>query len=135
GRGRAGVRRRRGGLDQHARGQGTVAGPRHRAGPPGGRVRGVLAEGAPLGRARRRLRERDGRHPPVRAGRHARDGRVGLVREGPPGARVDSRAVLSEGTPAPDFTLPDQNGNPVSLDDFRGSWVAFWWFPKAFTSG
>jgi peroxiredoxin Q/BCP len=43
--------------------------------------------------------------------------------------------MLAEGTQAPDFTLPDQNGNPVSLSDFRGAWLALWWFPKAFTSG
>jgi peroxiredoxin Q/BCP len=43
--------------------------------------------------------------------------------------------MLAEGTMAPAFTLPDQDDNPVSLEDFRGRWVAFWWFPKAFTSG
>ena len=43
--------------------------------------------------------------------------------------------MLAEGTQAPDFTLPDQNRNPVSLSDFRGKWLALWWFPKAFTSG
>jgi cytochrome oxidase Cu insertion factor (SCO1/SenC/PrrC family) len=43
--------------------------------------------------------------------------------------------VLAEGTTAPPFTLPDQNGDPVSLEDLRGRWVVFWWFPKAFTAG
>jgi len=43
--------------------------------------------------------------------------------------------VLAEGTVAPPFKLPDQDGSPVSLDDFRGRWVVFWWFPKAFTAG
>jgi thioredoxin-dependent peroxiredoxin len=43
--------------------------------------------------------------------------------------------VLAEGVPAPDFTLSDQHGQPVSLADFRGRWLALWWFPKAFTSG
>ena len=43
--------------------------------------------------------------------------------------------MLAEGSTAPDFTLPDQHGNPVSLYDHRGSWVVMWWFPKAFTSG
>jgi thioredoxin-dependent peroxiredoxin len=43
--------------------------------------------------------------------------------------------MLAEGTKAPDFTLPDQEGNMVSLSDLRGRWVVLWWFPKAFTSG
>jgi peroxiredoxin Q/BCP len=43
--------------------------------------------------------------------------------------------MLAEGTPAPEFTLPDQDGNPVSLRDLRGRWVVLWWFPKAFTAG
>jgi peroxiredoxin Q/BCP len=43
--------------------------------------------------------------------------------------------MLAEGTAAPEFTLPDQNGNAVSLSDFRGHWLVLWWFPKAFTSG
>ena len=43
--------------------------------------------------------------------------------------------MLAEGTVAPDFTLPDQHGNPVTLSELRGGWVVFWWFPKAFTAG
>jgi thioredoxin-dependent peroxiredoxin len=43
--------------------------------------------------------------------------------------------VLAEGTMAPDLTLPDQHGEPVSLAGLRGRWVVLWWFPKAFTSG
>ena len=43
--------------------------------------------------------------------------------------------MLAEGTQAPEFTLPDQEGNPVSLSDLRGRWVVLWWFPKAFTEG
>ena len=43
--------------------------------------------------------------------------------------------MLAEGAAAPDFTLPDQDGNPVSLSDYRGRWLVLWWFPKAFTSG
>jgi peroxiredoxin Q/BCP len=43
--------------------------------------------------------------------------------------------MLAEGTTAPDFTLPDQNGDRVSLSDFRGRWLVLFWFPKAFTSG
>lgn len=36
---------------------------------------------------------------------------------------------------APDFTLPDQHGEPVSLTDFTGEWVLLWWYPKALTPG
>ena len=43
--------------------------------------------------------------------------------------------MLAEGTQAPDFTMPDQDGDPVSLSDFHGRWLVLWWFPKAFTSG
>ncbi len=43
--------------------------------------------------------------------------------------------MLADGTAAPDFTLPDQDGNPTSLLDFRGGWLVLWWFPKAFTAG
>lgn len=38
------------------------------------------------------------------------------------------------GKPAPEFTLPDQFGTPVSLADFRGSKnVVLVFYPKAFT--
>jgi thioredoxin-dependent peroxiredoxin len=43
--------------------------------------------------------------------------------------------VVTEGTVAPAFTLPDQDGKPVSLSDLAGSWLVLWWFPQAFTSG
>jgi thioredoxin-dependent peroxiredoxin len=43
--------------------------------------------------------------------------------------------MLAEGTGAPEFTLPDQHGNVISLSDLRGGWVVLWWFPKAFTEG
>ncbi len=36
---------------------------------------------------------------------------------------------------APDFTLPDENGNPVSLDQFRGKNVVLFFYPKANTPG
>lgn len=43
--------------------------------------------------------------------------------------------MLQPGTTAPNFTLPDQNGDPVSLPDERGHWVLLWWYPKASTRG
>ena len=36
---------------------------------------------------------------------------------------------------APDFTLPDQNGKEVSLKDFRGKYVALYFYPRADTPG
>ncbi len=42
---------------------------------------------------------------------------------------------LQPGTPAPDFTLPDAAGNPVSLADYRGRNVIVYFYPKAATPG
>ena len=36
---------------------------------------------------------------------------------------------------APDFTLPDAEGNSVSLTDFLGKKMVLWIFPKASTPG
>ncbi len=43
--------------------------------------------------------------------------------------------MLLEGSKAPDFTLEDQDGNPVSLSDFKGQKILIWFYPKASTSG
>ena len=43
--------------------------------------------------------------------------------------------MLLEGDKAPDFTLHDQKGNPVSLVDFQGQKVLLWFYPKASTPG
>ena len=44
-------------------------------------------------------------------------------------------AMLNIGMKAPDFTLPDQNGTPVSLSDFRGKKVVLYFYPKDNTPG
>lgn len=36
---------------------------------------------------------------------------------------------------APDFTLPDQDGVPRRLSDYRGSWVVLFFYPKDDTPG
>jgi peroxiredoxin Q/BCP len=36
---------------------------------------------------------------------------------------------------APEFTLPDESGEKVSLQDYRGKVVALFFFPKADTPG
>ena len=43
--------------------------------------------------------------------------------------------MLEVGQKAPDFSLPDQNGNDVSLSDFSGKKIVLWFFPKASTPG
>jgi peroxiredoxin Q/BCP len=43
--------------------------------------------------------------------------------------------TLNPGDPAPDFTLPDQDGNPVSLSSLRGKTVVLYFYPKADTPG
>ena len=43
--------------------------------------------------------------------------------------------MLEVGTKAPSFTLPDQDGNDVSLSDYAGKKVVLWFFPKASTPG
>jgi peroxiredoxin Q/BCP len=43
--------------------------------------------------------------------------------------------ALNPGDPAPDFTLPDQDGNAVSLSGLRGKTVVLYFYPKADTPG
>ena len=43
--------------------------------------------------------------------------------------------MLETGTRAPAFTLPDQDGNPVSLADFAGKKVVLYFYPKDNTPG
>lgn len=43
--------------------------------------------------------------------------------------------MLEEKTKAPDFTLPDKDGNMVSLSDFLGKKVVLYFYPKDNTSG
>ncbi len=46
-----------------------------------------------------------------------------------------SNKRLREGDQAPDFTAYDQNGNQVSLSDFRGKRVVLYFYPKDLTPG
>ena len=50
-------------------------------------------------------------------------------------ANMKGVEMLKAATAAPDFTLPDQSGNLVSLSSFKGKWVLLWWYPKAGTPG
>ncbi len=43
--------------------------------------------------------------------------------------------MIAEGQPAPDFTLPDQDGREVTLSSFRGRPVVLYFYPKDDTPG
>lgn len=43
--------------------------------------------------------------------------------------------TLTVGDPAPEFTLPDADGQPVSLADFRGQQVVLYFYPRDNTPG
>ena len=43
--------------------------------------------------------------------------------------------MLEAGMKAPDFTLPDKDGKPVSLSDFLGNRVVLYFYPKDNTPG
>ena len=55
------------------------------------------------------------------------------------GALVSVRAaddsMPSAGQTAPTFTLPSQDGSPVSLRSYRGKWVVLYFYPKDMTPG
>ena len=40
-----------------------------------------------------------------------------------------------EGSSAPDFKLPDQDGKFQSLTDYKGKWIVLYFYPKDDTSG
>lgn len=43
--------------------------------------------------------------------------------------------MIEIGDQAPQFTLPNQDGEPVSLSDFAGKWLVLYFYPKDNTSG
>lgn len=44
-------------------------------------------------------------------------------------------SVIDVGETAPDFELPDQDGNPVRLSDLRGQPIVLYFYPRADTPG
>jgi peroxiredoxin len=38
--------------------------------------------------------------------------------------------MVEEGSPAPDFTLPSDSGETITLSQFRGSPVVVYFYPK-----
>jgi peroxiredoxin Q/BCP len=48
---------------------------------------------------------------------------------------ADQPQPPAAGSPAPAFSLPNQEGAQVSLDQFKGKWVVLYFYPKDFTQG
>jgi thioredoxin-dependent peroxiredoxin len=48
---------------------------------------------------------------------------------------VRSTTMLKAGDVAPDFTLTDHHGKPLSLSSLRGNKVLLWFYPEAGTPG
>jgi peroxiredoxin Q/BCP len=87
-------------------------------------LRGAAAGGYPGDAGARRAVRPEAPGPAVAGGarRHIR-------------SRKELHAMLEEGTQAPDFTLPDENGTEVSLSQFRGKKVVIYFYPKDDTPG
>ena len=52
-----------------------------------------------------------------------------------PHEKEDAMPLLTEGSPAPAFSVPNQDGDTTSLGQFAGKWLVLWWYPKADTPG
>ncbi|MGA9062738.1 MAG: peroxiredoxin [Terracidiphilus sp.] len=50
-------------------------------------------------------------------------------------ARVAGDAMPAVGQKAPTFTLPSQDGSPISLKQYRGKWVVLYFYPRDMTPG
>ena len=50
-------------------------------------------------------------------------------------ARAADENMPTEGQTAPAFTLPSQDGSPISLDQYRGKWVVLYFYPRDMTPG
>ncbi len=61
---------------------------------------------------------------------------LGIISIWLPRLLSESRAPIpGAGAIAPDFTLPSQQGDPVSLKDYRGNWIVLYFYPKDQTPG
>jgi thioredoxin-dependent peroxiredoxin len=49
--------------------------------------------------------------------------------------RAADDVMPTAGQNAPTFTLPSQEGKPISLDSYRGKWVVLYFYPKDMTPG
>jgi thioredoxin-dependent peroxiredoxin len=50
------------------------------------------------------------------------------------GGQQPQSSTLLPGDPAPDFSAPQDRGQPFRLSDYRGRWVLLFFFPRASTS-
>jgi thioredoxin-dependent peroxiredoxin len=50
-------------------------------------------------------------------------------------AATETQMQPKTGSPAPEFSLTSNDGNRVSLKDYRGKWIVLYFYPKDFTSG
>ena len=48
---------------------------------------------------------------------------------------MKDNSVLNEGDEAPGFCLPDQNGEEICLDRFKGGWLVLYFYPRDNTKG
>ncbi|MGH9481768.1 MAG: peroxiredoxin [Terriglobales bacterium] len=62
-------------------------------------------------------------------------GALALVTVGAPLARAQADPMPAVGSMAPNFTLQNNDGQTVSLADYRGQWVVLYFYPADFTSG
>jgi len=46
-----------------------------------------------------------------------------------------AKPLPAQGSVAPEFSLSAEDGNQVSLKDYRGKWVVLYFYPKDFTTG
>ena len=49
--------------------------------------------------------------------------------------RAAAQEMPAVGQEAPTFTLPSQDGTPISLEQYRGKWVVLYFYPRDMTTG
>jgi thioredoxin-dependent peroxiredoxin len=53
-----------------------------------------------------------------------------------PSATLTAEDTMPQaGQAAPGFSLPSQDGTPISLDQYKGKWVVLYFYPKDMTTG
>lgn len=52
-----------------------------------------------------------------------------------PARAADDAAMPAAGQTAPTFTLPSQDGSPISLSQYKGKWVVLYFYPRDMTPG